>query len=101
MNPLAYFRSLTAKFFHRSQTEDEMEEELRAHIEHLVDDLESSGLDRVEAERRACGGPARPSVERHFFPRRSRRYPLSVTDGSGESAKHQEKTLKEVWQPDE
>src|SRR5438270_4387456 len=53
MNFLAYFRSLTARFFHRSQTENEMEEELRSHIERRADDLERCGLDRVEAERRA------------------------------------------------
>src|SRR4029077_13926363 len=53
MKFVAYFRSLAARFFHRSQTENEMEEELRAHIEHRADDLERSGLDRDEAERRA------------------------------------------------
>jgi len=53
MRFVAYFRSLAARFFHRSQTESEMEEELRAHIEHRADDLERSGLDRDEAERRA------------------------------------------------
>ena len=31
----------------------EMEEELRSHIQHRADDLERSGLDRAEAERRA------------------------------------------------
>jgi hypothetical protein len=49
----AYFRSLAAKFFHRSQVEDDMEEELRSHIQHRADDLARSGLDRAEAERRA------------------------------------------------
>jgi hypothetical protein len=53
MKLLAYFRSLAAKFFHRSQVEDDMEEELRSHIQHRADDLERSGLDRAEAERRA------------------------------------------------
>src|SRR6266478_7711099 len=53
MNPLAYFRSLGAKFFYRSQTENDMEEELRSHMEHRAADLERSGLDRAEAERRA------------------------------------------------
>src|SRR5438876_2241246 len=53
MNPLAYFRSLGAKFFHRSQTENDMEEELRSHMQHRADDLERSGLDRREAERQA------------------------------------------------
>src|SRR5437762_779049 len=49
----SYFQSLAARFFHRSQTENEMEEELCAHIAHRVDDLERSGVDRLEAERRA------------------------------------------------
>jgi predicted permease len=53
MKFLAYFRSLIAKFFHRSQIEHEMEQELRSHIEHRADDLERSGLDRAEAVRRA------------------------------------------------
>ena len=50
---LSYFRSLSARFFHRFETDDDMEEELRAHIEQRADDLERSGLDRVEAEGRA------------------------------------------------
>jgi predicted permease len=41
------------RFFRRSQIEDEMEAELRAHIQHRADDLERSGLNRAEAERRA------------------------------------------------
>ena len=49
----AYFRSAAAKFLHRSQVEDDMEEELRSHIQHRADDLERSGLARAEAERRA------------------------------------------------
>jgi predicted permease len=53
MKFLAYFRSLAAKFFHPSQTEADMEEELRSHIQHRTDDLERSGLDRAGAERRA------------------------------------------------
>ena len=53
MKFLAYFRSLAAKFFRRSQVEDDMEEELRSHIEHRADDLARSGLDRAEAERHA------------------------------------------------
>src|SRR5437762_14340373 len=52
MNP-AYLRSVTARLFHRSQTENELEEELRAHIQHRADDLERSGLGRIEADRRA------------------------------------------------
>ena len=53
MKLLAYFRSLAARFFHRSQTENDMEEELRSHIQRRADDLERSGLDRIGAERRA------------------------------------------------
>src|ERR1700719_2717397 len=53
MNPLPYFRSLAVRFFHRSQTDSELEEELRAHIQLRADDLERAGLDRAEAERRA------------------------------------------------
>jgi predicted permease len=46
-------RSLYAAVFHRSRIDAEMEEELRSHIQHRADDLEGSGLSRVEAERRA------------------------------------------------
>ncbi len=64
----AYFRSLTAKFFHRSQVEGDMEEELRSHIQLRADDIERSGLSRAEAERRArieFGGHARFKEECH------------------------------------
>src|SRR2546425_8820645 len=50
---LAYFRSLAARFFRRSQTENDLEEELRSHIQLRADDLERFGLGRAEAERRA------------------------------------------------
>lgn len=50
---LAYFRSLLTRFFRASEVEDDMEEELRSHIEHRADDLERSGMDRGEAERMA------------------------------------------------
>ncbi len=53
MNLLAYFRSVAAKFFHRSAVDQEVEEELRSHIQHRADDIERSGLTRAEAERRA------------------------------------------------
>jgi predicted permease len=53
MKFLAYFRSLTTKFFHRSEVMVETEEELRAHIQLRADDLERSGLTSAEAERRA------------------------------------------------
>src|SRR6266851_8123553 len=59
---LAYFRSLAARFFHRSQTENDLEEELRSHIQLRADDLERFGLGRAEAERSArieFGGEAR------------------------------------------
>src|SRR2546430_9092531 len=58
----AYFRSLAARFLHRSQTEHDLEEELRSHIQLRADDLERFGLGRAEAERRArieFGGPER------------------------------------------
>src|SRR5207245_209842 len=58
----AYFRSLAARFFRRSQTEHDLEEELRSHIQLRADDLERFGLGRAEAERRArieFGGEAR------------------------------------------
>ena len=53
MKFLAYFRCVAGKFFHRSQIDDDVEEELRSHIQHRADDLERSGLRRAEAERRA------------------------------------------------
>ena len=42
-----------ATLFQREQMRDEMEEELRSHIQHRADDLERSGLGRAESERRA------------------------------------------------
>lgn len=68
MKFLAYFRSLAARFFHRSQMDVDVEEELRSHIQHRADDLERSGLDRFEAERRAgveFGGHVRFKEECH------------------------------------
>jgi predicted permease len=53
---MRFLHSLRFRFatlFHRSQTNVEMEEELRSHIQHRADDLERSGLGRAEAERRA------------------------------------------------
>ncbi|MGH9587881.1 MAG: ADOP family duplicated permease [Acidobacteriaceae bacterium] len=49
----SYLRSVAAKFFRRSELGDEIEEELRSHIQHRSDDLERSGMPRAEAERRA------------------------------------------------
>ena len=68
MNALAYLRSLSAKFFHRSQVAEEMDEEVRSHIQLRADDLERSGLNRSEAERRArieFGGQERVKDECH------------------------------------
>ncbi len=53
MNLLAYLRSVGAKFFHRNAVADEMEQELRSHIELRADDLVRSGMNRAEAERQA------------------------------------------------
>jgi predicted permease len=53
MKFLAYLRSLAGRFLHRSQVAEEMEEELRSHIEHRADDLQRSGMSRAEAERQA------------------------------------------------
>lgn len=49
----SYFRSLAARLFHRSQTENDLEEELSSHIQFRTDHLERSGLSHVEAGRRA------------------------------------------------
>jgi len=68
MRALAWFRCLIAKFFHRSEVADDMEAELRSHIQLRADDLERSGLDRAEAERRArieFGGYERYRQESH------------------------------------
>src|SRR5437016_1480322 len=61
-NMTAYFRSLAGRFFHRSETENDLEEELHSHIQLRVEALERSGLARAEAERRArleFGSPER------------------------------------------
>jgi predicted permease len=49
----AYLQSLAAKFLRRAQTEDDLDEELRAHVDLRTEDLVRSGLSRAEAERRA------------------------------------------------
>jgi putative ABC transport system permease protein len=53
MSLLGYFRSLAARFLHRAQTEHDLEEELRAHIQLHAEKLQRSGLSPAEAERRA------------------------------------------------
>ena len=40
MNLLAYWRSVSEKFFHRNAVAEEMEEEVRAHIALRADDLD-------------------------------------------------------------
>ena len=68
MKLIAWFRSVAAKFFRRSEIADDMDEELRSHIQHRADDLERTGLTRVEAERRArieFGGYQRYKEESH------------------------------------
>ena len=53
MRIFSSLRSVVSALFHRSRIDEEMEEELRAHIQDRADDLERSGLPRAEAERRA------------------------------------------------
>jgi putative ABC transport system permease protein len=53
MNLIAYCRSLGRRFFRRTKIDNELEEEVRAHIQLRADRLERDGLDRAEAERRA------------------------------------------------
>ena len=53
MSVLAYFRSLATRFFRRSRTENELEEELQSHIELRAKELEEFGLGQTEAKRRA------------------------------------------------
>ncbi len=68
MKLLAYFRSLALNLFDRSRAADDTDEELRSHIQHRADDLERSGLNRAEAERRArieFGGYERVKEECH------------------------------------
>ncbi|MGA8029118.1 MAG: ABC transporter permease [Bryobacteraceae bacterium] len=68
MKFLTYLRSLATKVFRRSQIEDEMEAELRSHIQHRADDLRRAGLNPAEAQRRArieFGGYVRFKEESH------------------------------------
>jgi len=53
MSLFASLRSLASTLFRRSGLEDELDEEIRSHIQRRADDLERSGLPRAEAERRA------------------------------------------------
>ena len=89
MKILAYIRSLAANLLHPAQIRDELDEELRSHIQHRADDLERSGLDRAQAERRArieFGGREKYKEEIHeasggsfiFSVLRDMRYSLRV-----------------------
>jgi predicted permease len=53
MKPIAFLRSVVPAVFLRSRTEDELDQELRAHIHDRAHDLERSGLTPAEADRRA------------------------------------------------
>jgi len=53
MKLLAWFKSVTDKFLRRDAAAEDLNEELRSHIQLRVDDLLRSGLTRPEAERRA------------------------------------------------
>jgi predicted permease len=77
MNLPAYFRSATFRLFRRTEISEDVDAELRSHIEHRADDLERGGLNRAEAERRArieFGGRERYKEESYealggnFFP---------------------------------
>lgn len=53
MRVLDVVRARWSALVHRSAMRDELEEELRGHLQHRADDLERSGITRTEAERRA------------------------------------------------
>lgn len=76
MKLLSILRSFVSIIFRRPQVENEMEEELRTHIQNRAEDLERSGLSRAEAERRAriefgsydrYKEECRESLGAHFF----------------------------------
>ena len=83
MRLLDSVRFRIATLFRRSQMSAEIEEELRAHIQHRADDLERSGLARAEAERRAryVAGHAKALAARAGgFPGGRHRRLCSLTD---------------------
>ena len=53
MKLVDWLRRRIATLCPRSQTNAEIEEELRSHIQHRADDLERSGMGRAQADRRA------------------------------------------------
>ncbi len=68
MKLLDSLRCRIATLLQRSQINADMEDELRSHVQHRADDLERSGVDRAEAERRArieFGGQEKYKEECH------------------------------------
>ncbi len=53
MRLLDAMRARWSALVHRSAMKDELEKELRNHLQHRADDLERSGMSRAEAERQA------------------------------------------------
>ncbi len=53
MRLLSWLSVRISALFRRSQLNAELDDELRSHIQHCADDLERSGVNRAEAERRA------------------------------------------------
>jgi hypothetical protein len=53
MRAVNMLRALMSTLFRRTRVEQEMDEEMRAHIERRAEELEWSGVAREEAERRA------------------------------------------------
>ncbi|HEY1678418.1 MAG TPA: ABC transporter permease [Candidatus Sulfotelmatobacter sp.] len=53
MSVATHLRALATKLLHRSEFSEDMDEELRSHIQLRADDLERRGMMRAEAERRA------------------------------------------------
>jgi predicted permease len=68
MTLFAYLRSLTSRLFHRNQLNDDLDEEIFAHIARHADDLQRSGLPRHEADRQAriaFGSPVKAKENCH------------------------------------
>src|SRR5215469_9035945 len=53
MGVVAYLRNLGGRVVRGRGLAEELDEEIRSHVEHRADDLERSGLSRAEAEQRA------------------------------------------------
>jgi hypothetical protein len=53
MKAFAWLRSFASMIFRRSRVENDLEEELRAHLEDRASDLQRSGVSRTEADRLA------------------------------------------------